>query len=423
MHDKDTPIFQSFTPLNDKVRLCQGCDLPIRAQQELPCGKNAYCPRCGTQLSRGGSPSLSGNLALAITCLLLFIPAFIFPFISIHLLGVTFSATVPEGAWNLMSHGFPLLSLLVLFCSVIAPIVLCAALVVCHLALHKHWFTGMKLGTTIIYRLKPWAMIDVFLVSVAVACFKLKDYSDIIVGPALYALIVLQLLSVLLISRVSLRRYWEAWRPEHTFEHQSKERHCIYCHLSQPVGTHCQRCHQPLHHRKPRSLERTLAYLLAASLAIFPANLIPISILITNGQRLEDTIYSGVISLFNSQMPGIAIIIFVASILVPMAKILGLGYLLVCAHWRKERFQRQRMKIYFVVKVIGKWSMLDLFVISIMLTLVDRGQILDFVPGIGAIAFGLVVFLTLLATESLDSRLLWDNHPNSPTSGRSIHER
>lgn len=103
---KETPLYQSFTPINTTVRLCQGCDLPVQSL-ELSCGNNAYCPRCGTQLSRGGSPSLSGNLALAITSLLLFIPAFIFPFISIHLLGVTFSATVPEGAWNLLRHGFP----------------------------------------------------------------------------------------------------------------------------------------------------------------------------------------------------------------------------------------------------------------------------------------------------------------------------
>ena len=109
-------------------------------------------------------------------------------------------------------------------------------------------------------------------------------------------------------------------------------------------------------------------------------------------------------------MYGIAIIIFVASIVVPVAKILGLGYLLLCVQFKRTVFHRQRMSIYIAVKWIGKWSVMDLFVISIMMTLIDRGQILDFTPGLGAVAFGLVVVFTMLAAESFDSRLIWDNY-------------
>jgi paraquat-inducible protein A len=160
----------------------------------------------------------------------------------------------------------------------------------------------------------------------------------------------------------------------------------------------------------------TWAYLVAATIAIFPANLIPISILITNGQRLEDTIFSGVASLVKNGMPGIAVIIFVASIVVPVAKIIGLAYLLLAIQFKRKVFHRQRMIIYFVIKWIGRWSMMDLFVISIMMTLVDRGQILDFTPGYGAVAFGIVVVLTMLAAESIDPRLLWDNYPDASKS-------
>ncbi len=394
------------------IRLCQGCELPVDVVS-LPRGRSAYCPRCGTQLYRGGAPSLQGNLSIAITCVLLFIPSHFFNFISIRLVGVNIPATLPSGVFSLAHEGFYFLAFLVLFCSSIAPFLVCLSVVGAHLALHFRHFQMFKWSLILVQKLKHWAMIDVFLASVAVSCFKLQDYSDIFIGPALYGLVLLQLCTVLLITRVSVRRYWEEWDEEANYLFHNKKIHCENCHLSQPENSHCLRCGEPLHYRKPQSLQKTTALLLAATIAVFPANLISISVLLTNGQRLEDTIFSGVATLVNTGMTGIAIIIFVASIVVPIAKIVGLAYLLLAIRFKREIFHRQRMVIYFVVKWIGKWSMLDLFVISIMMTLVDRGQILDFTPGYGAVAFGLVVVFTMLAAESLDPRFIWDNYPNA----------
>ncbi|MFM2577740.1 PqiA/YebS family transporter subunit [Vibrio fortis] len=398
------------------MRLCQGCELPVD-KTAVPSGKSAYCPRCGTQLYRGGSPSLSGNLAIAVTCLLLFIPSHFFDYISIRLIGVMIPATLPSGVFTLIAEGFPLLGLLILFCSSIAPFLVCSSVLMTHLALDMKWFMPFRYSLAIIQTLKHWMMLDVFLVSVAVSCFKLQDYSDIFVGPGLIGLLLLQLFSVLLVSRISVRRYWEAWKEETSFEfEEAKSVHCHNCHLSQPEGENCVRCHHQLYHRKPYSIQKTWCLLFAASVAIIPANVIPISILITNGQRLEDTIISGVASLINSEMYGIAAIIFIASIIVPVAKILGLAYILICIQVKRTLYRRQRMTIYFIVKWIGKWSVMDLFVISIMMTLVDRGQILNFTPGYGAVAFGIVVVLTMLAAESLDPRLIWDNHTSNDGS-------
>ncbi|MCG3729018.1 paraquat-inducible protein A [Vibrio cincinnatiensis] len=391
------------------IRLCQGCELPIDLI-DIKRGESAHCPRCGTRLYRGGNPSLSGNLAITITCLLLLIPAHCFNFLTIRLVGVMIPASLPAGLWALASDGYPVLALLIFFCSSLAPLLVLSAIVIAHIALHYRWFNAFRYSLLITQKLKPWSMIDVFLVSVAVSCFKLTDYADIFIGPALYSLVLLQVLTVLLISRVSIQRYWEVWKPEAQFHTvANKQMHCHYCHLSQCASAHCVRCGQPLHHRKPQSIERTWAYTLSAAIAIFPANLIPISVFITNGQRLEDTIFSGVAALINSGMYGIAAIIFIASIVVPVVKILGLIYLLLAIQFQRRLYHRQRMTIYYVIKWIGKWSVMDLFVISIMLTLIDRGQLLDFTPGYGAVAFGCVVILTMLAAESLDSRLIWDN--------------
>ncbi|AGQ92132.1 paraquat-inducible protein A [Vibrio parahaemolyticus O1:Kuk str. FDA_R31] len=320
-----------------------------------------------------------------------------------------------------MEEGFVLLSLLILFCSSLAPLTVCVSVVTAHISLHQRWFKGLRVSLWLIQHLKHWVMLDVFLVSIAISCFKLQDYSDIFVGPGLIGLVLLQIFTVLLVSRISVRRYWEAWKPENTYSFEHKDVHCHECHLSQPEGERCRRCHHELYHRKPNSIQKTWAYLVAATIAIFPANLIPISILITNGQRLEDTIFSGVASLVRSGMYGIAIIIFVASIVVPVVKILGLAYIMLCIKFKRSVFRRQRMMVYFAVKWIGKWSVMDLFVISIMMTLVDRGQILDFTPGYGAVAFGLVVVLTMLAAESIDPRLIWDEAPKQ-SEKESINE-
>ncbi|MCG9582613.1 paraquat-inducible protein A [Vibrio tubiashii] len=403
------------------IRLCDGCELPVDLVT-VERGKSAYCPRCNTKLYRGGRPSLSGNLAIALTCLLLFIPSHFFDFISIRLFGVMIPATLPDGVFTLFQEGFVMLSLLVFFCSSIAPLIVCSSVVTAHLALKYHQFKLLKISLALVQHLKPWVMIDVFLVSIAIACFKLQDYSDIIVGPGLIGLLLLQVSTVLLVTRVSVRRYWEVYEPENKYAATEKTLHCHHCHLSQPEGTECKRCHSPIHHRKPRSIQKTWAYLIAASIAIFPANLIPISILLTNGKRLEDTIFSGVAYLVKSGMTGIAIIIFVASIVVPVAKILGLSYLLLAIQFKRKVYHRHRMTIYFIIKWIGRWSMMDLFVISIMMTLVDRGQILDFTPGYGAVAFGIVVVLTMLAAESMDPRLIWDNYPDENKNKESLNE-
>lgn len=392
-----------------QVRLCENCELPIDSIPLKP-GQTADCPRCGTTVYRSEHASLNGNLALAITCLLLFIPSYYFDFITIRLVGVNIEGTLMEGFHALVKEGYLGLALLTLFCHTIAPLAMCFSILTAHFSLKRRWFMPFKWSLFILDHSRHWVMLDVFLISVAISCFKLQDYSDIFVGNALYSLVILQVITILIINRVSTRRYWELWHPESRLAITEKRIHCHSCHLSQQESTACIRCGSALHHRKPNSMQKTWALLIAATIAIFPANLIPISILITNGQLLEDTIFSGVASLINNDMLGIAIIIFVASIVVPVAKIVGLAYLLICIQFNMVKNHRHALMIYRAIKWIGKWSMTDLFVIAIMLTLVDRGQILNFTPGFGAVAFGIVVVLTMLAAESIDPRLLWDRH-------------
>ncbi|PSW14810.1 paraquat-inducible protein A [Photobacterium sanctipauli] len=390
------------------ARLCPDCDLPV-LPQVAEHGQSAYCPRCQSKLYRGGTFRFTGEFAIALACLILFIPAHFFPMITIRLFGVMIPATLPSGTLTL-APDFPAVAFLILFCSSIAPLLVCGSVLSAQYSLKFRKFTLFKRSAWIIGHLKHWAMFDVFLVSLGISCFKVQDYADIYVGPGLYSLVILQILMALLLSRISLTRYWEAWQPETEHKLDELSVHCHHCHMSQGTNSHCVRCQAPLHKRMPNSIQKTWAYLIAASVFIFPANLYPISIFLNNGKRAEDTIFSGVATLVKTDMLGIAIIIFVASIVVPVAKILGLAFILLTIQFKRQVNHLQRMKLYRFIQWIGKWSMMDLFVISIMVTLIDRDQLLDFTPGPGAIAFGVVVVLTMLAAESLDSRLIWDNY-------------
>ncbi|MGR5061920.1 PqiA/YebS family transporter subunit [Photobacterium sp. DNB22_13_2] len=390
------------------ARLCPGCDLPLLPQVAEQ-GQSAYCPRCNTRLYRGGHFRFSSELAIALACLILFIPAHFFPMITIRLFGVMIPATITSGTVSL-APTFPVVAALILFCSSIAPLLVCGSILGAQAGLKFRRIKLFRRSLWMIEHLKHWAMFDVFLVSLGISCFKIQDYADIFVGPGLYSLVMLQLLMALLLTRISINRYWEAWQPETEHKKYSHARHCHRCHMTQDDHEECVRCNSPLHKRMPHSIQKTWAYLIAATVFIFPANLYPISIFLNNGKRVEDTIFSGVASLVNSDMLGIAIIIFVASIVVPVAKILGLAFLLLTIQFKRSVKHLQRMKLYRFIQWIGKWSMMDLFVISIMVALIDRDQILYFTPGPGAIAFGVVVVLTMLAAESLDSRLIWDNY-------------
>ena len=187
---------------------------------------------------------------------------------------------------------------------------------------------------------------------------------------------------------------------------------CHDCHRVSPVSqSHCPRCGSQLHQRQPYSLQKTWALLVAAIILMFPANLYPISYSIVNGVRQPDTIVSGVIALAKADMVPIAIIVFIASVAVPLLKILGILVILGAVHSNIQLRRKQRLKLYHIIHFIGRWSMVDLFVITIMSALLNVGILIGFTAGPAATAFGSVVLLTMFATQSFDTRLIWDHNP------------
>ena len=172
---------------------------------------------------------------------------------------------------------------------------------------------------------------------------------------------------------------------------------------------HCARCGANLHGRTPNSIRRAWAFLIAAVILYIPANILPI--LHTGnlfGGTRTDTIMSGVAHLWETGSAGLAIIIFIASIVIPFAKILSLGFLLVTTQRRSQWKPLLRTKLYRATHWIGRWSMTDIYVGATLVALVHLGPFANIEPGDGAIAFGAVVVLTMLATISFDPRVMWD---------------
>jgi paraquat-inducible protein A len=185
---------------------------------------------------------------------------------------------------------------------------------------------------------------------------------------------------------------------------------CHTCFKLAPTDVHqCPRCGSAMHLRKNDSIQRTLALLVAASLLYIPANLYPIMYTDSLGSTEANTIMGGVVLLFNLGSAPVALVIFVFSVMVPSAKLMTMFYLV----WTVERHSpldpRQRSTLYRIMEFIGKWSMVDVFVVSILVALVQLGGLLVIRPGIAAVSFAGVVIITMIAAESFDSRLIWDN--------------
>ncbi len=186
-------------------------------------------------------------------------------------------------------------------------------------------------------------------------------------------------------------------------------RHCGAVWKDAQEGEACGRCGTRLHTRKPQSLNRTWAFLIAACMMYIPANLLPVMITRTLFGAQYDTILSGVIYFWVSGAYGLAAIVFIASFLVPLFKLAVLLLLVVLAQRGSTWRQRERARLYHIIEVIGRWSMLDVFVVSLLTGLVQIQGFAVITAGVGIAAFGSVVVLTMLASLSFDPKLTWDS--------------
>ena len=407
------------TPVESRLIACHECD-HLHQSTLIIAGAKALCTHCGSLLYRYASHGIDKTLALYLSAFMLMIIANSFPFLSLQIGGRAEHNILISGALALHQLGMSELGLLVFMTSVFFPSVVIIGMLYLLLPI-RLGFTPPAKG--MVYRLvkalQPWSLVGVFVLGVLVAAVKLLDLAEVIPGTALFALFAL--LIVMTTANIN-------FEPSNIWPHTSTnelnlsntgstaaDQQLINCHTCAylvPMSkklSRCPRCQTPLHSRKHNSLARTWALIFTAIILLIPANIYPIMTVIRFGQGAPDTILSGVIHLIEGGLWPLALIVFFASIFVPLLKLIVLSMLAITVQKKSSWRSRDRTRLYRVTEVIGAWSMVDIFIIGLLAALVNLGALATIRPGIGAIFFAAAVITTIFAAHSFDPRLIWDN--------------
>ncbi len=370
-------------------------------------------------LRRTRREPLTRPLACALAGLALYGVVITLQFLAIEIYGLGHATTLLSFPAQLNESGFwELAALVLLFVIVLPPIkLLLLALVLGGLRLPRppHALRVLFRWYSLI---GPWAMTEVFLVGFFVAYTRLVGLANVEIGAAVWALGGLMVATVAADVSLDPEAVWHAIEvrgtasrpavPEGTGPPIGCQRCGKLGHLGRDRTGTCNRCGARLWPRKPASLGRTWALLIAAAICCVGAYAYPVMTVTDLGRGSPTTIFAGMIELAAMGWWPIAIVVFIASITIPMFKIVALGAMLISVHRRSIGRLRGRTRVYRFVEVIGRWSMIDIFMVSILTALVQLGFIATVRPNGGAVAFAAVVILTMLAAFSFDPRLMWD---------------
>jgi paraquat-inducible protein A len=399
-----------------QLRECPGCGL-LQQVPPLAVGTSAHCARCPTILRRVSRHRLQHMAALAVAALVLLVVMCSSSLMSVETAGIRRVADLFSGPEELVRQDMAPLALVVIFVTVVAPLLrLVATLYVLVRAHERRPPRHLRRVFAIAEKLRPWSMIEVFVLGVFVAYVKLGDLVTIGLRTGVYALLALTIVLVWLDSALDREAVWE--RLDHDDDPDAPlcsgtmgAVGCETCGLvSAPVPGqgHCPRCDSALHPRRPNSIQRTWALIIAAVILYIPANYYPVLSVVQLGAGQPSTILSGVEELVKARQYPLAALVFFASIAVPMLKLIGLSVMLVATQTGRAGWLRDRTRLYHVVRFIGRWSMIDIFMESLLGALVAFGAVITIQPGVGALAFCAVVILTMFAAETFDPRLMWD---------------
>ncbi len=400
---------------------CPECDL-LHQVTTPPQGGISSCIRCGAILRKGGHGSRDVALALHVAALILFLFANGFPLLSLHLHGTVQEASIPGCARILANLGWPWLSAVLITTVILAPLAHLSGMIYVLLEIRRarpnRWTVWIF---RIVEQFGAWGMAEVFVLGILVSYVKLAKMAVVVAGPSLFGLGAFIVVAAAAVSSLDIGSVWEALAgPTKAAEanpptgaRTAREANLVACptcgRLSPLKTPACPRCGSSLHSRKLQSRERTWALLLTATFLYLPANLLPVMRVVSLGRTQSDTIMGGVLYFLRTGSWPLALLIFIASVVVPIVKIIILAILLVSEHRRSSRWPEHRARLYRLTELVGRWSMVDIFVITLMVAIVELGSVATVAPGPGSVAFALMVFSTMLAVRCLDPRLVWDS--------------
>lgn len=373
--------------------------------------QTAVCRRCDGTLAGPATGRVDAPLALAAAALLLLVPALIWPLMTVSSLGAIRRSWVETCVTALWDQGFASLAGLVALFSIVLPIVYLLALVFVLFALRMQLRSRLGPLFRWVQYLRPWMMIEVYLVGGFVAYSRIKVVSTIEIDIGGWCLLAASLLFLFALTQLDERTVWEALKVQSAAPQGPKTIACTVCDLvvtDTDEGKHCPRCAAALYIRKPDSMRRTTALVVAGFLLYVPANVIPVLTTVRLGRADENTILSGVVELVQNDLWPLAIIVFSASIILPLLKLCGLTWMLLATRLRSRRLLLGRTRFYRMIDVVGRWSNIDVFAVSVLIAALRFGALTEVHAGSGLVAFAAVVVLTMVATSAFDTRLMWD---------------
>ena len=409
--------------MSDTLLACRDCGQLHRAADGLLVGRRLTCVRCSSSLSRYPPVPLDMPLALATTMLILFLLANAYPIFVVTLEGRGGQDLLISGPLRLVEYGGPFagLGMLVAGLSFIIPIVWMCLIVIILAGLR--WGDPALRGRLAplwrtVLLLYPWSMLDVYLLGTYVAYTRLAQAVETTVATGGYALGALALVQAFLMLALGRQRIWDLIADPRLFAPAPAEP-WVACEVCQLVLTapasdatraerRCPRCGTHLEARRRTSLSATVALTIAAAILYLPANLLPVMTLERFGRVGTYTILGGVEELLLLGLWPLAALVFFASIVVPMAKLISLAWFLHMIRRRSARWLRERTRLYRLIDFVGRWSNIDVFMVSILAASLQFGFLTAVDPEPGIVSFAAVVALTMLATATFDPRLMWD---------------
>ncbi|OWT75531.1 MULTISPECIES: paraquat-inducible protein A [unclassified Achromobacter] len=399
---------------------CHDCDL-LQRETALPPGGTARCRRCGAELYRSRHASIDRTLAWALAATVFLFVANTFPILGLKVGGTIVQTTLSGAGVLLYRDGMWPVSALVLTTTILMPALQILAILYLLVPLKLKLAPPRRhLAYRVLQLARPWSMTEVLLVGILVALVKLVHIASVVPAVGLWAFGAAMISLAAMAASFDPRTVWrhqdipDAWPgPSAPCAARAGLFTCHQCGLLSAPLAHahegdCPRCGARVHFRKPDSIARTWALLVAAMALYIPANLLPMMYTSSLFGAQHDTIMSGVVYLWISGSWPLAIVVFIASVAVPMLKILALMFLVISVQLHARGMLQRNTRIYRLLEFVGPWSMLDIYVIAMLVALVQFSALATIRAGPAAIAFGAVVVLTMLAARAFDPRLLWD---------------
>lgn len=344
--------------------------------------QRAHCPRCSYNLTTYYHNMVPKVVALAIAALIFMLASLPFEFLSFSANGQFHAIDILGSIQTLIDYDYALLALLQVAAILLLPLTVLLGLLYLLLPVlfgfrPKHPRPVLSL----VFALLPWTMAEIFLVAVLVSLIKIMSMADIGIGLSFYAYALFTLCMTASLMYL--------------------DKHQLYLMTTAEVP--------PPHAALPagQSIQFTWALLATSVLLYIPANILPIMHTNVLGDNEPSTILGGVILLWQMGSYPIAAIIFIASIFVPIAKLCILCWLNYSVQVGFQNQHQERIKCYRITEFIGRWSMIDVFVVAILVSLIQLGNIMSIYPGYAALAFCAVVIMTMLAAKSFDTKLIW----------------